>query len=264
MSHLFGRLGPTLGFVCLLFAPLLAVGQEPSVLDELKKLAADEADAAAEANQTFSASTLPSTHAQIGTIALAADGGQCIVNTFCMDGAGRLLVAVGGWCWLWSVHTPWAADLEPRLWLYDLLYYARVVLVAWTLAECAHWAWHPVRRTRVATACLAATLALSAVAWSHANTALGWRLRVQASTQALAERYAASRASANKGPTNTMEPSASCSAPNRRRPASYSSCSAQPAITSAQGRAAAPPARRARAQPRTRFSSPLMGSSRPR
>lgn len=96
MSHFSGRLGGTLGFVCCLLAPLLATGEEPSVLDELKKLAADEADAAAEASQTFSASTLPATHAQIGTIALAADGGQCIVNTFCMDGAGRLLVAVGG------------------------------------------------------------------------------------------------------------------------------------------------------------------------
>ena len=41
-----------------------------------------------------------------------------------------LFACVAAWLWLWSIHTPWAADLAPRLWLYDVLYYARVLLVA--------------------------------------------------------------------------------------------------------------------------------------
>ena len=41
-----------------------------------------------------------------------------------------LFACVPAWLWLWSIHTPWAADLAPRLWLYDVLYYARVLLVA--------------------------------------------------------------------------------------------------------------------------------------
>ena len=96
MSHLPGKSGSWLWIASLLLVPALAAADEPSALDLLKKLKADEADAAAEAQQAPKASTLPSTHAQIGTINLAQPGGATIVNTFCMDGKGRLLVAVGG------------------------------------------------------------------------------------------------------------------------------------------------------------------------
>ena len=39
------------------------------------------------------------------------------------------------WCWASSVFTPWATDLAPRLWLYDVLYYARVLLLFWGACE---------------------------------------------------------------------------------------------------------------------------------
>lgn len=74
--------------------------------------------------------------------------------------------------------------MAPRLWLYDLLFYARVLLVAWALAECALWYWHPGWRTRAGTACLAGML-LAAAAWALATTGAGWRLRVSASAPAL-------------------------------------------------------------------------------
>ena len=46
-----------------------------------------------------------------------------------------LLAATLGWLWASSVFAPWAADRAPRLWLYDLLFYLRVVLLAWAAAE---------------------------------------------------------------------------------------------------------------------------------
>ena len=36
-----------------------------------------------------------------------------------------LFACVAAGLWLRSIHTPWAADLAPHLWLYDVLYYAR-------------------------------------------------------------------------------------------------------------------------------------------
>lgn len=96
-----------------------------------------------------------------------------------------LLGCVLAWCWLWSVHTPWAADTTPRLWLYDLLFYARVLLAAWVLVECALWYWHPRRRTRIGTVFLAATVLTAAAAWALAATGAGWRWRVVASARAL-------------------------------------------------------------------------------
>ena len=98
---------------------------------------------------------------------------------------GALLAGVIAWLWLWSIHTPWAADLEPRLWLYDLLFYARVVLVAWTLAECALWLWHPAKRRRVASILLGSALLASIAGWAYSQTGIGWKLRVLASAPEL-------------------------------------------------------------------------------
>lgn len=98
---------------------------------------------------------------------------------------GGLFVGVLAWLWLWSVHTPWAADTAPRLWLYDLLFYVRVLLVVWVLAECAWWYWRPRRRTRIGSACLAATVLAAIAAWVFASTAIGWQWRVVASAPAL-------------------------------------------------------------------------------
>ena len=51
-----------------------------------------------------------------------------------------LSACVAAWLWLWSIYTPWAADRAPRLWLYDVLYYARVLLVAWIALTSTWWA----------------------------------------------------------------------------------------------------------------------------
>lgn len=96
-----------------------------------------------------------------------------------------LSACVAAWLWLWSIHTPWAADLAPRLWLYDVLYYARVLLVAWLLAEVALWCWHPSRRRRLASLLLGGSLLAGIAGWAYAQTGIGWRLRVLASAPAL-------------------------------------------------------------------------------
>ncbi|MFM6988890.1 MAG: hypothetical protein ACKOXG_09520, partial [Arenimonas sp.] len=104
--------------------------------------------------------------------------------------AAALTLLTGLWLWSGSVFTPWAEDLDPRLWLYDLRYYAGFGLLFWGLAESALL----LRRTRlrresrtwVGMALLSAS-ALSALgaAWL-AHTEAGWRWRVRASAEALA------------------------------------------------------------------------------
>ena len=96
-----------------------------------------------------------------------------------------LFACVTAWLWLWSIYTPWAADLAPRLWLYDVLYYARVLLVAWLLAEVALWWWHPSKRRRLASILLGGSVLAGIAGWAYAQTGTGWRLRVLASTPAL-------------------------------------------------------------------------------
>jgi len=96
-----------------------------------------------------------------------------------------LFACVAAWLWLWSIYTPWAADLAPRQWLYDVLYYARVLLVAWLLAEVALWCWHPSKRRRLASLLLGGSLLAGIAGWAYAQTGIGWRLRVLASASAL-------------------------------------------------------------------------------
>ncbi len=96
-----------------------------------------------------------------------------------------LLLATLAWLWATSVFTPWAADRAPRLWLYDLLFYARVVLVAWGLAECAWWWWRPAQRGHLASLLLGLTLLAGIGGWAYAQTGIGWKWRVLASAPAL-------------------------------------------------------------------------------
>lgn len=96
-----------------------------------------------------------------------------------------LFACVAASLWLWSVYTPWAADLAPRLWLYDVLYYTRVLLVAWLLAEVARWCWHPSKRRRLASLLLGGTVLAGIAGWAYAQSVVGWRLRVRASAPAL-------------------------------------------------------------------------------
>lgn len=98
---------------------------------------------------------------------------------------GALLACVVAWLWLWSIYTPWAKDLAPRLWLYDLLFYARVVLIAWALAECTLWCWRPAQRGHLASLLLGGALLAGIGSWAYAQTGIGWTWRVMASTAAL-------------------------------------------------------------------------------
>lgn len=95
-----------------------------------------------------------------------------------------LLALALAWCWASSVFTPWAADLAPRLWLYDVLFYARVLLLSWGACEVLR-AW--LRRDHRATtlAPLALVLAIAALAWFYAATETGWRWKVAGSSDTL-------------------------------------------------------------------------------
>ena len=96
-----------------------------------------------------------------------------------------LSACIAAWLWLWSIYTPWAADRAPRLWLYDVLYYARVLLVAWLLAEVALWWWHPSKRRRLASLLLGGSVLAGLAGWAYAQAGIGWRVRVLASAPAL-------------------------------------------------------------------------------
>lgn len=106
--------------------------------------------------------------------------------------AAALTLLTGLWLWSGSVFTPWAEDLDPRLWLYDLRYYAGFGLLFWGLAEVAlllrrrHLGLEP-RAGALAGGALLLLSALSAstAAWL-AHTEAGWRWRVRASAEALA------------------------------------------------------------------------------
>lgn len=95
-----------------------------------------------------------------------------------------LLVLATCWCWAASVFTPWAVDLAPRLWLYDLLFYARALLLFWGACEVLRMLLR--RDGRAATlAPLALVVALAAVATGYAGSEAGWRWKVAASGEAL-------------------------------------------------------------------------------
>jgi hypothetical protein len=107
----------------------------------------------------------------------------------------RLIVLTllsGLWLWAGSVYSPWAEDLDPRLWLYDFLFYSGYILLFWVLVEAGLW----LRRYRdgiaslralFAGACLLVVsgLAVNLPGWI-ADTEIGWRWHVRMSLEALA------------------------------------------------------------------------------
>lgn len=95
-----------------------------------------------------------------------------------------LFVLTLAWCWAGSVFTPWAIDLAPRLWLYDVLFYARVLLLSWGACEVLRVL---LRRDRRAStlAPLGLVLAIGASARAYADSEAGWRWRAAASRDAL-------------------------------------------------------------------------------
>ena len=82
------------------------------------------------------------------------------------------------------MFAPWAEGTDPRLWLYDTLFYARFGLIAWALAEVGvAFARRRAWQAFVAPVCAAA---IGGLAWSYATTDTGLRFRTWASDAALA------------------------------------------------------------------------------
>jgi len=118
----------------------------------------------------------------------------CLLPADCMS-IRRLIVLTllsGLWLWAGSVYSPWAEDLDPRLWLYDFLFYFRFILLFWVLAEMGLW-WRRYRdgdaplRMQYAGVCLLAASALTVLAPdAFADSQAGWRWRVRMSIEALA------------------------------------------------------------------------------
>ncbi|MBF6024653.1 hypothetical protein [Lysobacter niastensis] len=95
--------------------------------------------------------------------------------------ASLWLALVLTWVWAGSVFTPWAEDLDHRLWLYDTRYYLGFALLFWGIAE-AGIALYRVRRGThrsaaavLAMLALAGSVAVSATALEHTATGLAWR-----------------------------------------------------------------------------------------
>lgn len=103
-----------------------------------------------------------------------------------------LAFLTGLWVWAGSVYSPWAEDTDPRLWLYDFLFYFRFILLFWAMAELG-LRWRRYRdgetptRMRCAGVFLAAASALALLAAdAFADSEAAWHWRVRMSIEALA------------------------------------------------------------------------------
>lgn len=102
-----------------------------------------------------------------------------------------LALLSGLWVWAGSIYSPWAEDLDPRLWLYDFLFYSGFILLFWVVLEMGLW-WRRyrdgdlLRMQYVSALLLAASAVTLAVPNWFADTQVGWRWRVQMSIEALA------------------------------------------------------------------------------
>ena len=95
-----------------------------------------------------------------------------------------LLLATLAWLWANSVFTPWAEDRAPRLWLYDLLFYLRFVLLFWGGGELLRLALRRGSRTDAVPLAATVLVVLVALGYQHSETGLRWKLA--ASSDALA------------------------------------------------------------------------------
>ena len=95
-----------------------------------------------------------------------------------------LVAAALAWWWASSVFTPWAGDMAHRLWLYDVLFYARFALLAWGVAELGYAVvrWRAGER-RIAWALVLCGIVV--VGWAYERTDIGLRFKVRASEAAL-------------------------------------------------------------------------------
>jgi hypothetical protein len=97
----------------------------------------------------------------------------------------------GLWLWAGSIFTPWATSTDPRLWLYDALFYTRFVLLFWGAFELLH-AWFQIRnpsgrrRSAIANIFIVCVIALIALANAYLlHTGNGFRARVDMSATQL-------------------------------------------------------------------------------
>lgn len=111
-----------------------------------------------------------------------------------------LACLTGLWVWAGSVFSPWAEDLNPRLWLFDSLFYSGFILLFWFVVEAALWLRSFGEKAmssgrRLAGACLLSLPALFALTtvWL-AETQIGWQWRVRLSMAALASHAAPEQA----------------------------------------------------------------------
>jgi hypothetical protein len=95
-----------------------------------------------------------------------------------------LLIATLAWLWASSVFTPWAADRAPRMWLYDLLFYLRFVLLFWGGGELLRLALRRAPSVDVVPLAVAGCVVIVALGYQH--TAAGLRWKIEASSNALA------------------------------------------------------------------------------
>lgn len=102
-----------------------------------------------------------------------------------------LLLIFAFWFWANSIFTPWARSTDPRLWLYDALFYTRFLLLFWASFELLY-AWQQIRnmpseRKSAVTSISAigiAALAVSAYLYLM-HSGIGFRTRVEISSEAL-------------------------------------------------------------------------------
>jgi hypothetical protein len=94
-----------------------------------------------------------------------------------------LCLALPIWAWSRSTLTPWAVDREPRLWLYDALYYLGFVLLAWALAELALALFQRGRERAVTLLPLAVAAGVACAIgwWTCSESGLRMQLRTSAS-----------------------------------------------------------------------------------
>lgn len=101
-----------------------------------------------------------------------------------------LLIATLAWLWASSVFTPWAADRAPRMWLYDLLFYLRFVLLFWGGGELLRLALRRGSPVDAVPLAAGACVVLAALGYQHTEAGLRWKI---------ADSQAALTAAANAG-----------------------------------------------------------------
>lgn len=96
------------------------------------------------------------------------------------------------WFWANSLFTPWATSIDPMLWLYDVLFYTRFVLMFWAVFELLYACWQLTNAPQYKKNALLSivTIAIAAVLVSGyyylMHTGNGYRARVIMSSGALA------------------------------------------------------------------------------